>query len=102
MKHLETTMEEAREPLKMLQGSLIANTFDDFVFKPSISTNGGLISKALKNMLDVLFWSEIELNKQLEPGVVLQHVNNRQLKGSSTSLPGPINFALGKPSEKSC
>ena len=36
MKHLETTREEAREPLKMLQGSLIANTFDDFVFKHGV------------------------------------------------------------------
>ena len=33
MKHLEATKDEAREPLKMLQGSLIANTFDNFVFK---------------------------------------------------------------------
>ena len=36
MKHLEKTREEAREPLKMLQGSLIANTFDDFVFKHGV------------------------------------------------------------------
>ena len=36
MKHLETTKEEAREPIKMLQGSLIANTFDDFVFKHGV------------------------------------------------------------------
>ena len=36
MKNLETTREEAREPLKMLQGSLIANTFDDFVFKHGV------------------------------------------------------------------
>lgn len=36
MKHLETTKEEAREPFKMLQGSLIANTFDDFVFKHGV------------------------------------------------------------------
>ena len=36
MKHLETTREEAREQLKMLQGSLIANTFDDFVFKHGV------------------------------------------------------------------
>ena len=33
MMHLDTTSTEAREPLKMLQGSLIANTFDDFVVK---------------------------------------------------------------------
>lgn len=36
MKHLETTRKEAREPLKMLQGSLIAQTFDDFVFKHGV------------------------------------------------------------------
>lgn len=36
MKHLETTREEAREPLKMLQGSLIASTFNDFVFKHGV------------------------------------------------------------------
>ena len=36
MKHLETTREAAREPLKMLQGSLIANSFDDFVFKHGV------------------------------------------------------------------
>lgn len=36
MIHLETTREEAREPLKMLQGSLIANTFDNFVFKQGV------------------------------------------------------------------
>lgn len=33
MKHLERTAEEAREPIKMLQGSLIAKEFDEFVFK---------------------------------------------------------------------
>ena len=51
MKHLETTMEEAREPLKMLQGSLIANTFDDFVFKHGVrltqAANAGGRSKIL-------------------------------------------------------
>ena len=36
MKHLETISREAKEPLKMLQGSLIANTFDDFVFKHGV------------------------------------------------------------------
>ena len=52
MKHLETTREEAREPLKMLQGSLIANTFDDFVFKHGVrltqAANGEGRSKILE------------------------------------------------------
>lgn len=52
MKHLETTREEATEPLKMLQGSLIANTFDDFVFKHGVrltqAANAGGRSKILE------------------------------------------------------
>ena len=36
MKHLEKTREEAMQPIKMLQGSLIANAFDDFVFKHGV------------------------------------------------------------------
>ena len=36
MKTLEATKEEARQPIKMLQGSLIAKTFGDFVFKHGI------------------------------------------------------------------
>ena len=34
--HLESTKVEAREPLKMLQGSLIAKTFDEFIFKQGV------------------------------------------------------------------
>ena len=52
MKHLERTGEEAREPLKMLQGSLIANSFDDFVFKHGVrltkAANAGGRSKILQ------------------------------------------------------
>ncbi|KAL6718056.1 Nucleoporin nup84 [Lecanora helva] len=33
LKHLDSTKNEARTPIKMLQGSLIAGTFDDFVFR---------------------------------------------------------------------
>ena len=33
LKHLDATNEEARMPFKMLQGSLIAKTFDDFVYR---------------------------------------------------------------------
>ena len=58
MKHLETTREEAREPLKMLQGSLIANTFDDFVFKHGVrltqAANAEGRSKILKPFRDDL------------------------------------------------
>lgn len=36
MTHLEATKEEAKEPLKMLQGSLIAKTFDEFIFKHGV------------------------------------------------------------------
>ena len=34
--HLGATKEEAREPVKMLQGSLIANSFSDFVFSHGV------------------------------------------------------------------
>ena len=36
LKTLETTKKEARQPFKMLQSSLIAKTFDDFVFKHGV------------------------------------------------------------------
>ena len=36
MKHLDATKAEAREPMKMLQGSLVAKTFGDFVFKHGV------------------------------------------------------------------
>lgn len=36
MKLLDQTKEEARSPIKMLQGSLIAKTFDDFVYKHGV------------------------------------------------------------------
>ena len=33
LKHVDSTKEEARTPIKLLQGSLIARTFDEFVFR---------------------------------------------------------------------
>lgn len=54
MKHLDATKEEAQEPIKMLQGSIIAKTFDDFVFKHGVrlanSANAGAKSKILATM----------------------------------------------------
>lgn len=52
MKHLETTREEAREPLKMLQGSLIANTFDDFVFKHGVRLTQAANAKGRSKILE--------------------------------------------------
>lgn len=45
-------------------------------------------------MMDVPFSSEVELNKQLELGVVTQDANIRRSDGSSTSLPGQPRVAL--------
>lgn len=54
MKHLEATKQEAQEPIKMLQGSIIARTLDDFVFKHgvrlAISANAEGKSKILAPM----------------------------------------------------
>ena len=52
MKHLDTTREEAREPLKMLQGSLIANTFDDFVFKHGFRLTQAANAKGKSKILE--------------------------------------------------
>ena len=52
MKHLDTTREEAREPLKMLQGSLIANTFDDFVFKHGVRLTHAANAKGRSKILE--------------------------------------------------
>ena len=52
MKHLDTTREEAREPLKMLQGSLIANTFDDFVFKHGFRLTQAANAKGRSKILE--------------------------------------------------
>ena len=52
MKHLETTREEAREPLKMLQGSLIANTFDDFVVKHGARLTQGANAEGRSKILE--------------------------------------------------
>ena len=54
----------------------------------------GLTSKALRTAVDVLFSSEVELNKQLELGAVAQDTNIRRSDGSSTSLPGQPRVAL--------
>ncbi len=63
MKHLEKTKEEAREPLKMLQGSLIANSFDDFVFKHGLrlthTANADGRSKILEPFGDAQILQEI-------------------------------------------
>lgn len=54
MKHLEETRKEAFEPLKMLQGSLVAKTFDEFVFKHGVrltrAANANGKSKILRPM----------------------------------------------------
>ena len=52
MKHLDTTREEARQPLKMLQGSLIANTFDDFVFKHGVRLTQAANTKGRSKILE--------------------------------------------------
>ena len=56
MKHMDATKEEARTPIKMLQGSLIAKTFDDFIYKHGArlarSANAGGKSKLLAPMSD--------------------------------------------------
>ena len=52
MKHLETTRKEAREPLKMLQGSLIAKTFDDFVFKHGVRLTQAANAKGRSKILE--------------------------------------------------
>ncbi len=54
MKHLDATKQEAQEPMKMLQGSIIARTLDDFVYKHgvrlAISANAEGKSKILAPM----------------------------------------------------
>lgn len=54
MTSLEATKEEAREPFKMLQGSLIAKTFDEFVFKHGVrlaqTANANGVSKIVTPM----------------------------------------------------
>lgn len=54
MKHLDATKQEAQSPVKMLQGSIIARAFDEFVFKHGIrlakSANADGNSKILKAM----------------------------------------------------
>jgi len=56
MKHLDATKQEAQEPIKMLQGSIIARTFDDFVFRHGVrlanSANAEGKSKILTPMDD--------------------------------------------------
>ncbi len=56
MKHLEATKLESQEPIKMLQGSIIAKTLDDFVFKHgvrlAVSANAEYKSKILTPMDD--------------------------------------------------
>ena len=51
MKQMEATKEEAKDPFKMLQGSLIANSFENFVFTHGIalaeSANVGARSKTI-------------------------------------------------------
>ena len=51
MKQMEATKEEAKDPFKMLQGSLIANSFDNFVFTHGITlaeaANAGGRSKSI-------------------------------------------------------
>ena len=51
MKQMEITKEEAKDPFKMLQGSLIANSFEDFVFTHGIAlaeaANAGARSKII-------------------------------------------------------
>ena len=51
MKRMEATEEEAKDPFKMLQGSLIANSFDNFVFTHGIAlaeaANAGARSKSI-------------------------------------------------------
>ena len=51
MKHLEATREEAREPLKMLQGSLIAKSFDDFVFRHGVRLTQAANAKGRSKIL---------------------------------------------------
>ena len=64
MKHLETTREEAREPLKMLQGSLIANTFDDYVFKHGVRLTQAANAKGRSKILE-----PFENNRILEESI---------------------------------
>ncbi len=63
MKTLEATKEEAKQPLKMLQSSLIAKSFDDFVFKHSVKlcreANTPEKSKILPAMNDALLEGSI-------------------------------------------
>ena len=54
MKRLGTTEQEAKQPVKTLQGSLIAKTFGDFVFRQGLmlakSANSSTKSKTIPNM----------------------------------------------------
>ena len=56
MKNTDAIKDEARSPIKMIQGSLIAKTFDDFVFRHgarlSKSANANGVSKILTPMKD--------------------------------------------------
>lgn len=47
--------------------------------------------------MDVPISSEVELNKQLEPGPAAHETNIRRSDGSSTSLPGQPPVALAEP-----
>lgn len=65
MAHLEATKEEAREPFKMLQGSLIARAFDEFVFRHGVMLAQAANAKG--------------------PSKVLSPMNGDVLKGSVTA-----------------
>ena len=68
LRNLDQTKEEARSPFKMLQGSLIAKAFDDFVFrhgaKLARSANTDTTSKILK-----------PLNKSILEGTVTADIS---------------------------
>ena len=49
--------------------------------------------------MDVPFSSEVELNKQLELGAVVQDTNLRRSDGSGISLPGQPRVALNELTE---
>ena len=51
MQNLDATKEEARKPFKMLQGNLIAKTFDDFAFKQGVRLNESANTKSNSKIL---------------------------------------------------
>ena len=60
MQSLDSTKEEAQEPIKMLQGSLIGKTFDEFVYKHGVRLARSANAKGRSKILDPLDGKALE------------------------------------------